>query len=350
VRSQQRTIDLTVGFEEARRMKGPRIERADVGQWSAAGDHPADVDAEHAIATCCDCNPGTVTNFRWNFAAFVIFSFAVLGIVVSSSTAIISLCALAIGFVLARSYFRTIKYSFSKSRFLVAQTQLIDRALKWSVVRQLTTFDDELHSDEIERFTAEQQNKFTTCLGANALLNRVLYFWAYQLDRYRRSAARPIFAVLSYIWLFLLTVASLSLVNTALIKIDPRSFDYQSSPSSFKMVLYSLSSLALNGVPGLEPSSDTAIAVKIAAGLLGPLLVTTLLLNVVFAMRRAKEQADIQATVGAIKERGKGLERQLVDDYGVPMDEALRRLAELGVAFVTWTGYISARIPPEFYE
>jgi hypothetical protein len=48
------------------------------------------------------------------------------------------------------------------------------------------------------------------------LSHRLLSYWAYQLERYRRSAASMFFNGLAYLWLIVRMVLGLALINEAI--------------------------------------------------------------------------------------------------------------------------------------
>jgi hypothetical protein len=116
------------------------------------------------------------------------------------------------------------------------------------------------------------------------------------------------------------------------------------------MLYYSVASLALNGIPAVEPVGDLAILVKVLAGVMGLLLITTLFVNLFFSSRQQRQEAALREAVVKLKDRARKLEARLRDEYEVSTEEALKWLEQLGTGFVRLLTFISSRIPDDFLK
>jgi hypothetical protein len=182
------------------------------------------------------------------------------------------------------------------------------------------------------------------------LANRVIYFWAYQLEKYRQSPVTLIFNALSYVWLYVLTVLTFSMLNLAVLHVSPDQFQFADSPSFLRVVLYSMTSLLLSGTSGLEASGDWATALRIAAGFAGPIVLGTLILHLVFSARPSRRDSDFRTTIANIRKQAGDVERRMSDDYEVTIEEALRRLGELRNVVVSWCLFFTKRMPDDFID
>ncbi len=287
-------------------------------------------------------------NFRLNFVSKALAVFAILGISLSTSPVIVVPAASYLAGLLAVTYFRIVRNSFSFSRFLRLQQNLIVRTLESKVVLQMTSLDETLKSDAIVKFDSAQLEKFSQSLGWGVLANYVIYFWAYQLEQYRQSPATVLFNALSYVWLFVLTVLTFTMLNLAVIHISPEQFGFADLPSTLRVILYSMSSLFLSGVSGLEAVGDWAVGIKIAAGFAGPIFLGTLGLHLLFSARPSRKDAEFSATIASIRRKAGDVEARLSADFEVSAEEALRRLAELGHFAVSWCLFFTKRMPDDF--
>jgi hypothetical protein len=217
-------------------------------------------------------------------------------------------------------------------------------------VWNLSQVDEDLKRPEIQRFNEVQLNNFVGKVSTGLLIHRSLYFWAYQLDRYRDSPAPSFFSSLAYVWLFVISVITFWMANIALLKIDPSGFSFMEYPSNLQVLLYTLRGFTLGGLESLEPVGDWQVAMSIGAGVTGVLLLTTLVANIVFTTRVRRQSEAIRDLVGEMKERARAFEKRLSVDYEIPIADAFARLQELGRGLVSWIAYLSAKIPPDFVD
>ena len=98
-------------------------------------------------------------------------------------------------------------------------------------MRQMISPGDALRRSDIQKFTAEQQTTFVNNLGNGVIANRGLAYWAYQLERYRRSATSIVLNGISYFWLLIRTVLALAFINLALFHADSAAFTFEKSPT-----------------------------------------------------------------------------------------------------------------------
>jgi hypothetical protein len=113
---------------------------------------------------------------------------------------------LALGLILAVGYVRTIREALRPSAFLRTHERAVVKFPEFSLVKQLTSVSQELRGAEVQRLTPEQLQQFFAGLNFSLLLNRGVYFWAYQLDKIRRSPIPFMLSIGSYIGLFVATV------------------------------------------------------------------------------------------------------------------------------------------------
>ena len=181
------------------------------------------------------------------------------------------------------------------------------------------------------------------------LWHKGAYFWAYQLERYRQSATLHFFGLVSYLWLFLQTVAVFSIANYTLLRFKPSGFNFEESPSGLKIVWYSLSSLFVNGIDGLSPKSDAAIGLTIIAGIAGPFILAVLVLHFVQSVRQSRQDSEIRATISAMKNVAHKLDDRLRVEYGVGANEAYDRLQRYGRSLLSGViEFVALRVPQDF--
>ncbi|PZG00071.1 hypothetical protein C1I93_03855 [Micromonospora endophytica] len=287
-------------------------------------------------------------NFRRSFAIRVVELSAMVLILTTPSTAIMYAFAAAIAVALARTYLRTIRGALKPLRFLQGQVAWVGKFLKSPSVLGWASLPAELKRSRARRFNEAQLQKFTQSLGNALLAVKTANFYAYQLERYRRSSFPFVLSFASFGALYLYSIFALTFINLAIYKADASQFAAEAVPSFLTFVHYSLSGLFVNGIDSLSPHGTLALAMQILAGVLGPLLLMTLTLTAIVSFKQVREGEALEGALADIKESARNLNGWLTEEYEVPPGEALRRLQQMGAATAGLVALLASRIPGDF--
>jgi hypothetical protein len=264
---------------------------------------------------------------------------------------IVFLCSTYLLLLLMWSYWRTLRASFQRSRFLTMQDQAINSIMDSDVVKTWSQLAPEFKRDDVALYSQAQVQMFCNGLQNSVILNRGLYFWAYQLEQYRQTVASLVLSLLSWFLLLLATIATLTVANVALYHVDPHQFTAASVPTVLEMTLYSFTSLALNTSAGIESAGDWAVLIRIVAGFLGVVLLLGVLSNVIFSIRKERDSSQIAETVRRIKQRAVAQEEQLRDQYDVvTIEDAITRLQRISAGLLGIVTWLTSSLPPGFIE
>jgi hypothetical protein len=276
--------------------------------------------------------------------------FATLAIAASHWEPLLIIAGLCMLALIIRTTYRSIKMSLAPSSFLRVQQKTIRKVVESTALKDLTSPAEALMSEEIERFTAEQQLTFTNNLANGVLAHRILSYWAYQLERYRRSPSSLIFNLLSYLWLVVRVVVGLALVNLALYHAHPSDFTLKNSDTFLLFVRYVIASLYGSEISGLHGSGTVADATNILTFIAGFVLVGGFVVSSALTFRASREESEIRETVAEIKRESKRLDERLRENYAVSVAEAMLRLEQLKAGLLGVIRFIATRIPDEFDE
>ena len=117
--------------------------------------------------------------------------------------------------------------------------------------------------------------------------NKLLYLWAYQLDRYRsKYSPGLVFSGLSFAWVFLGTVMGLALINFAVFRALPGEYLVKSGASLLSFLVYTL---GRGG--GIDAVGDSALVIQLVSAITLGLVLVSLVLNVVMTIRRERDEA-----------------------------------------------------------
>lgn len=257
--------------------------------------------------------------------------------------------AIVIAVLLLVAYVRTAAASLRSPRFVEVQREAMRRVAGSGLVKEMTSIDAGLRLTT-GKFSDTQQQAFVQSLGWGVFAHRALYFWAYQLQRYRQSPGSVLFAALGFVALFFQVVVSLALINTALDEIEPTAFKAEGDPSFATFIRYSISAMSGGEIDALTPVSDLASSISIAAVLLGAVGLGTLLLTLFQAFRHQRDEVAGQEAVDEIRAEGRRFELLLRSEYEISPREALDRLAQLRFSLLGMILFVSERIPPDFED
>jgi hypothetical protein len=288
------------------------------------------------------------TDVKRSLLASTLATFCTLAIAVSHWTPLLVLAAALLAALILRTTYRTVRLSLNPSTFLRAQQKAIRTVVNSKAVRGFTAPAEELRRPEIKRFTTQQQEQFITNLANSVLSHRILTYWAYQLERYRRSPASLGFNSVSYLWLVVRVVLGLSLLNLALYHADASSFTFTHGPTFLVFVRFVIAGLYGAEIGALQPENDWANALSVATFVAGLLVAGSLVVSSALAFRASREESDIRETVVEIQRESAQLDLQLRENYEVSVPEAIERLEQLKYALPGLIRFISTRIPADF--
>lgn len=289
-----------------------------------------------------------IKDFKVNVIRCTLWLAAVTVILTTRSGILLVPAMILIVGVFVSSLWRTTKYSLVGSRFVTIQRNLIERAKNSDWLEKLPDIAPELKMETIAKFDDQQLSKFTQNLGLVVLAYKVIYFWAYQLESYRKSALSLLFSLLSYLWLFVSSVLSFAALNLALFHLNPAEYAFKIPPGVLQFIYYSLSSFYLGTIGILSPVQNAALILKILAGFIGPVLFVGLCTNLIVIHRRKQEDLTVARTVSDLKERGESLKSKLLSEYEVSIEEALTRLEQLKYGLTPIIVFMSTGMPDDF--
>ncbi|MFJ8138843.1 hypothetical protein [Streptomyces sp. NPDC096013] len=299
-----------------------------------------------AVFTFVNVAATAVGHLKFNVTTRFCAILALVGVAVASNHVVLALCAAYLGLYFFLLMARTIWFSVRPSHFLKSQQKLIDQVSSAGFIAQVTSVSPQLRDASVEKFSAAQLVTFQSNLGMAVLCSRATYYWAYQLEKYRKSAAAFILSMVAYVSLYLQGTVAFSAINWAILKIDPVAFSYSGHPSYLQVAYYSL----FNGAgSALTPISGIAIFVKIATNVVAPLFITALVTQFLINRRQVEQDAAAQEAVKKIKAAGVELEKRFRQEYEISTEEAIVRLRDLGESiFMTLIMAMSSQLPPDY--
>jgi hypothetical protein len=241
---------------------------------------------------------------------------------------------------------RTIWRVFSGRSFFEVQRATIARIVASTRMQSALALSDQYKRSDLEMYERTDANQIMTFIGMGVALVRALHLWAYELERYR-SRFRPSFAFagLSYVWLFVYSLVTLSFANVGLFRFEAQQYIAGESPSFIAFVLYALGTMTLSQMGGIEASGDLAFGLQLVAAMVGLLVLAYVFLSFVVTLRRERDDQATQELVDELRTLARQQEERFRTEYAMSVDEAERKLREIGFVFASWLARLSEGIP-----
>lgn len=285
------------------------------------------------------------SGFRYKVISAFLWLLAAASVLFASGQ-IAAVAALALTLLLAVSMSRTIWRSVTGRSFFEVQRTQIQRLLASQRIQNFLALNDQYKRTDIDRYETTDAHQILNSIGMSVALVRALHLWAYHLERYR-SRYRPsfMFAGLSYLWLLAYSVLTLSLANLGLFKFDPQQFGTDGSPSLIAFALYSFGSMALSPTGGIEAVGDVALALQLLAAFAGFAFLAQVVLSILMTFRRERDDQATSELVAQLRGLAAQQEDRFQNEYALSVDDAERKLRDIGYGFASFIGRLSQAIP-----
>jgi hypothetical protein len=291
-----------------------------------------------------------VRDFRYTLATKSCALIAIALIVVNPLSQLTLLAGVVLLVLLMVTYVRTLSIVLRPSRFVAGQQTAIDKFVSWSAITQLWALSEDLKNPQIVRFDSGQMSKFMAAVSWGATVHRILYFWAFQLETYRKGAAPYLFSLLSYLWLVVQTIVAFAFINFALYRSDASAFSAKTTPQLFDFFHYSISLVLGGSVDYLSAHSQVAIALGDLVKLTGPVILVTIFATMILSLRQTRQDDQMKDSIARIKARGRQFDAEFQAQYEVSIEEAVERLRELPGTLLGVVAWFSRHIPADFEE
>jgi hypothetical protein len=289
-------------------------------------------------------------NLKYNLLSKSLGVLCVLIILAAQQPVLVGSAAVGLFIVFAWGVLTTLRRSTEQNWFLENQKRAIDKITKAKFVKNMTQMNEVLEQKELKELDATQATSISTAISASIFINKGLYFWAYQLQRYRKARLSIFFNCAGYAWLLLGSMLTFGLLNLALWKIDPSQYAFVYSQSKIIIFSYGASTLLLNEGSGVVPVGGVANILKLVAAFYGLVFLLAFFASSYFTWRNDRDDRALKETIEHLRKRALEQDEDLKRQVNVGADEALKRLQTLGKGFASWLIYISAAIPKDFLD
>ncbi len=231
---------------------------------------------------------------------------------------------------------------FRAPSLLRAQESVIDAVLKWSLIDRIMT---PKRPDRITlaKWTKDEAAAFRDSAGWAILTYRVLYFWAYLVDQFRKTPAVIVLNAIIIISLTAQVILAFAFLNYAVYFIDPTQFTFVTSPDALTFLYYAAP--GLNEIDALKPTGPWAIGLKLAEGAVLFAGIGTIVGSTALAFRSVKADATAVTAIKRLKAKADDIEALADTNFGVSLEKLEQQLIDASWGLLGFVAWVTAKTP-----
>jgi hypothetical protein len=224
--------------------------------------------------------------------------------------------------------------TYARAFFMVFRPSNIFR-LYQKVTKKIPGFVTKTLSDKaadagvsVPLMTTQQLQSYRNSLQTMVIWNRSLLLLSTKLEKYLKSGFNTVAYVLSVLFLTTLCLVSFAAMSYAVFKAEPGAFLVTGQPSFFLFLYHSVRTFVFGSVP--EITAAASISRVLVMSELGFAVITlTLLVTLLFSVKKEKYNHELTETIQDLKAAGKDVEGLIVKQYRMTTDEAIREIEKM---------------------
>lgn len=229
-------------------------------------------------------------------------------------------------------------------KFIRAQEKLLKKILAWKVVENLIT-PEQPDRVSLRAWTAEDAKKYINSAGTALLAWRLLRFWAYALDQYRRGPSIVLTNAAIALGMIVTSILSFALINYAAFLIDPSGFHHLGRPDAATFLYYSFAGMYGGEIAALTPVGGLAVIAKLLTGFVGLACIGGLVVSTFLNFRASRADDSSTSAIQVLKAAANDLEIRSVQQFRLSFDDLEANVVAAGWTFVRAITWISGQTP-----
>jgi hypothetical protein len=185
--------------------------------------------------------------------------------------------------------------------------------------------------------------------AGHAFLTRTsLAFAAYSLERYRAGPTAVVTNAISAVMLVFQVIAIFAFINFGVFLIDGSNFEYAHEPNGWTFAYYSSAALYFGEISTLAPVEGLAIIVKLANGIVGAVILSTVMLTIFFSYRSSRSATVSAEVVSMLRGKADDVENLSTSQYQLPLHDLEKRLQETNWSALGAARWLARQIPADW--
>ncbi len=244
--------------------------------------------------------------------------------------------------------FLSVRNGLRPGRFMSTQQKWISSITASKFFEMFRGPTDGLRPNNARLWNSENANQYISNAGIGLMMARATYYWAYSLDQYRRSPARVLFSGLAVLTLVVEVALAFAFINYGLWKVDESQFQISGDPSFWTFLYYSFAGCWFGEIAAAAPVGEVAVVAKIVNGVLGALVILTVVVTLFVSYKDGKSDEESRLAVRALRTRADTLATQVGANFADSLEDLERRLEAIGWGLLGVTSWLAARVPSEW--
>lgn len=236
---------------------------------------------------------------------------------------------------------------FRAPSLLRAQEKVIDAVINWSLIDRIMT---PKRPDRVTlgKWTKEEATAFRDSAGWAILTYRVLYFWAYLIDQFRKTPAVVVVNAIIIVGLTAQVILAFAFVNYGLYFIDPMQFSFVNPPDALTFLYYAAP--GLNEIDALKPAGPWAIGLKLAEGAVLFAGIATIIGSTALAFRSVKADATAVSAIKRLKAKADDIEALANANFNMSLEKLEQQLIDASWGLFGIVVWVAAKTPTEWVD
>ncbi|MCU1440953.1 MAG: hypothetical protein JWP85_1950 [Rhodoglobus sp.] len=236
---------------------------------------------------------------------------------------------------------------FRAPTLLRAHEIVIDTVLGWSIIDRIMT-PKRPDRVTLNNWSKEEATAYRDSAGWAILTYRILFFWAYLIDQFRKGPAVIVLNAIILIGLSAQVVLAFAFATYGLYVIDPRQFAFASSPDALTFLYYSAA--GINEIDALKPVGEWAMGMKLAEGAVFFAGIGTIIGSTAMAFRSVRADATAVTAIQRLKSKADDIEALAGAQFEMSLDQLERQLVDASWGLFGVVMWLSAKTPTSWID
>jgi hypothetical protein len=275
-------------------------------------------------------------SFKYNFITATAFLLALVLALASHTKTILVLAIIAFASVLVVTYLRAFLTVFRPSNVFRVYKKLTEKLPE--LVKKTLEEKAEEAGLVVSNMTDVQLQAYRTKLQSLLLWDKALLLLSKKLELYLKSGVTTLALLFNLLLLTVICLISFATMSLALQKFAPGAFAVSGNSSFFLFFYHSLRTFTFGSIPEITPVA-TLSRMLVMAELIFAVLTLTLLVTLLFSVKKEKQNQELLETIHDLKSLGMEVEGAIVQRYKISDEEAFAEIGKMAnnmAKVITW--------------
>jgi hypothetical protein len=202
---------------------------------------------------------------------------------------------------------------------------------------------EDIKNKNQDNLTDDDIVKIQTNLQLNLIINKICYFLASKINKIKKQKISFVFYSINIFYTIFLTIIIFSLMNYAVYKINPLSFESPGKVSFIFFLYYSFNTFFTYNINDFGPILALSRILNSTEIFFGILTIVILVL-LFYTIIREKHDKEMENAIIKLKEQGSLIEKHIISEYKMTIPEAISKIEKLKSSMISVIYYFTSNI------